>query len=141
MKRTTLALAACVSLIATPTLSDTKLTGAQVLDILYGDTLAVRGGGCSAVSKSGYQWKWEKGGKVHRWKKKTGEVLTGSWHIDKKGRMCNDHDSDGKFHCDQYWVYGANNSKLRYTHSEPGKNYKPSRSTVAKYSAVSKCLF
>jgi hypothetical protein len=141
MKKAALILAACVSLIGTPSLSDTKLTGAQVLDLLYGDKLAVRGGGCNKTTKSGYQWKWEKSGKVQRWKKKTVEIVSGPWHIDNKGRMCQDIDSDGKFHCDQYWVYGSNNSKLRYTHHESGKTYKPTRSTVAKYSAVSKCLF
>lgn len=139
--RKALMLAACAILIASPSLADTKLTGAQVLDVLYGKKLSVPGGGCTAVNKGGYQWKWVKGGKVHRWYKKTGDVVTGPWHVDNKGRMCQDIDGNGKFHCDQYYVYGSNGSKLRYTHHESGKTFKPTRSTVAKYSAVHKCQF
>lgn len=141
MKRVVVSFAVCLSFLASPVLSDTKLNGQQVLELLYKDKLSVAGGGCSKKTKGGYQWKWEKGGKVHRWNSKTGEVLSGPWRIDNKGRMCNDYDSDGTFHCDQYKVYGSNNAKLRYTHHERGKKYDPTKTTVAKYAAVSKCLF
>ena len=141
MKNVLVSFAVCLSFLASPVLSDTKLNGQQVLDLLYKDILSVAGGGCTKKSKSGYQWKWEKGGKVHLWNSKTGDVKTGSWHINNKGRMCQDVGSKGKLHCDQYYVYGSNNSKLRYTHHQLGKNYKPTRTKVAKYAVVSKCLF